>query len=188
MSILTGPKIKAMRDEGLIQITPWSDKNLGPNSYNLTLADTLLWFSEDNRKGTFPLLLTPDVPQPGTEIKIPKEGLILLPGFLYLGRTVEYTRTDGFVPMLEGRSSVGRLGIAIHVTAGFGDDGFAGFWTLEIFCVQPVILYPGIPIAQIYYHSIEGVRDPYNSDKYQNNKGIQESQLWKDIRELKNGK
>jgi deoxycytidine triphosphate deaminase len=58
------------------------------------------------------------------------------------------------VPMLEGRSSTGRLGLFIHVTAGFGDIGFAGFWTLEIFCVQPVKIYPDVEICQIYYHDI----------------------------------
>lgn len=55
----------------------------------------------------------------------PEEGLLLEPDRLYLGRTNEYTYTEGFVPMLEGRSSVGRLGLFIHVTAGFGDVGFA---------------------------------------------------------------
>lgn len=64
---------------------------------------------------------------------IPEEGLLLEPRRLYLGRTNEFTKTDKYIPMLEGRSSTGRLGLFIHVTAGFGDVGFAGFWTLEIF-------------------------------------------------------
>lgn len=111
---------------------------------------------------------------------------MLEPGRLYLGRTVEYTKTDGFVPMLEGRSSVGRLGVYIHVTAGFGDIGFSGYWTLEIQCVQPVRIYPGIEICQIYYHTIEGDyekygKGKYSSGKYQNNTGIQPSLLYKDF-------
>ena len=73
---------------------------------------------------------------------IPEEGLVLEPGRLYLGRTLEYTKTDKYVPMLEGRSSIGRLGLFIHVTAGFGDVGFSGYWTLEIFCIQPIRVYP----------------------------------------------
>ncbi len=64
--------------------------------------------------------------------------------------------------MLEGRSSVGRLGLFIHVTAGFGDVGFAGYWTLEIFCVQPIRIYPNVEICQIYYHDIHGDYDLYS--------------------------
>lgn len=106
---------------------------------------------------------------------------MLEPGRLYLGRTNEFTRTDGFVPMLEGRSSTGRLGLFIHVTAGFGDVGFAGYWTLEIFCVQPIRIYPNVEICQIYYHDIHGEYEPYKSGKYQNNMGIQPSLLYKDF-------
>ena len=111
----------------------------------------------------------------------PPDGLLLEPGTLYVGRTLEYTKTTSFVPMLEGRSSIGRLGLFIHVTAGFGDVGFAGFWTLEIFCVQPIRIYAGVEICQIYYHTIEGEYDLYKSKKYQNNKGIQSSMLYKDF-------
>ena len=126
--------------------------------------------------------------------KIPEEGLILEPGVLYLGRTMEYTKTHKFVPMLEGRSSVGRLGISIHSTAGFGDIGFCGYWTLEISCVQPVRIYPGVEICQIYYHTIgpecdiwipdddnKSVMKYEDSGKYQKNDGIQPSMLWKEF-------
>ena len=101
---------------------------------------------------------------------------------LYLGRTVEYTETHNLVPMLEGRSSVGRLGLFVHVTAGFGDVGFKGYWTLEIFCVQPIKIYPSVEICQIFYHSVEGDVDPYKSGKYQGNKDIQASMLYKDFK------
>lgn len=83
--------------------------------------------------------------------------------------------------MLEGRSFTGRLGLFIHVTAGFGDIGFAGYWTLEIFCVQPVRIYPNVEICQIYYHDIDGKYDLYSSGKYQNNSGIQASLMYKDF-------
>lgn len=114
-------------------------------------------------------------------IVIPDEGMLLEPGRLYLGRTYEYTKTDKYVPMLEGRSSIGRLGLYIHVTAGFGDVGFSGYWTLEIQCIQPVKIYPMVEICQIYYHSIEGEYERYQSGKYQNNSGIQPSMLYKDF-------
>ena len=75
---------------------------------------------------------------------------MLEPNRLYLGRTGEHTETKNLVPMLEGRSSIGRLGLFVHVTAGFGDVGFRGFWTLEIFCVQPIRIYSGLEICQIF--------------------------------------
>ena len=115
------------------------------------------------------------------KIVIPEEGLVLEPNRLYLGRTLEYTKTEKFVPMLEGRSSVGRLGLFVHVTAGFGDIGFAGYWTLEMFCVSPIRIYAGVEICQIYYHAIQGDYEVYQSGKYQNNIGIQPSMLYKDF-------
>ena len=109
---------------------------------------------------------------------IPEEGLVLEPGRLYLGRTLEYTKTDKYVPMLEGRSSIGRLGLFIHVTAGFGDVGFSGYWTLEIFCIQPIRVYPFVEICQIYYHTIEGDYDKYSSSKYNHKKESAQSHIW----------
>ena len=91
--------------------------------------------------------------------------------------------------MLEGRSSVGRLGLFIHVTAGFGDVGFAGYWTLEMFCIHPIVIYPNVEICQIYYHTIQGEYQKYDSGKYQNNTGVQPSMLYKDfLREDGSGK
>src|SRR5690606_11105415 len=89
-------------------------------------------------------------------VTIPEEGFVMQPGKLYLGRTVEFTETRGFVPMLEGRSSIGRLGLFVHVTAGFGDTGFRGFWTLEITAIQPISFYAGVEVCQIYYHHVLG--------------------------------
>jgi dCTP deaminase len=83
--------------------------------------------------------------------------------------------------MIEGRSSVGRLGLFVHVTAGFGDVGFAGFWTLEMFAVQPIRIYPGVSICQIIYHELAGNIREYESDKYQHNRDIQASQLYKEL-------
>jgi dCTP deaminase len=114
-------------------------------------------------------------------VVIPEDGLVLEPGKLYLGRTYEHTATDHYVPMIEGRSSIGRLGLYIHVSAGFGDVGFSGYWTLEMHCIQPVKIYPMVEICQIYYHTIEGDFSAYRSGKYQDNKGIQPSLSYKDF-------
>ena len=129
-----------------IVIDPFDERNLNPNSYNLTLHHELMTYEEvvlDMRKANRV-----------RRIEIPPEGLVLSPNQLYLGRTVERTETHNLVPMIEGRSSIGRLGLFVHVTAGFGDVGFCGYWTLEMFAVQPVRIYPGVPICQIFYHQI----------------------------------
>lgn len=156
-----------------IVIEPFDRSKLNPNSYNLTLHNELLVYDTP--------VLDMKAANPVQRLTIPPEGLLLEPNRLYLGRTKEYTKTTGFVPMLEGRSSIGRLGLVVHVTAGFGDVGFAGYWTLEMFCIHPIIIYPDVEICQIYYHTIQGDYEPYSSGKYQNNTDIQPSLLYRDF-------
>lgn len=170
--ILSGKEIANHIGKEII-IEPYDPKRLNPNSYNLSLHNELLVYEND--------VLDMKIPNPTKKLIIPEEGLLLEPNKLYLGRTNEFTKTDKFVPMLEGRSSTGRLGLFIHVTAGFGDVGFAGYWTLEIFCVQPIIIYPNVECCQIYYHDIHGEYEPYSSGKYQNNTEIQASRLYMDF-------
>jgi dCTP deaminase len=93
---------------------------------------------------------------PTIDVAVPDDGLLLLPGILYLASTVEYTETLVHVPYLDGRSSVGRLGVSIHVTAGRGDVGFKNHWTMEIWVVQPVRVYAGVKIGQLTYHTVDG--------------------------------
>ena len=170
--ILSGKEIHRQIGKQIVN-EPFDEKKLNPNSYNLTLADELLVYDQT--------VLDMKQPNSTSRLTIPEEGLVLEPHRLYLGRTEEYTRTEGYVPMLEGRSSTGRLGLFIHVTAGFGDVGFAGYWTLEIFCVQPIRIYPHVEICQIYYHDIHGEYEPYRSGKYQHNTGIQPSLMYRDF-------
>lgn len=173
--ILSGREIARQVEQGNIFIDPFDPKKVNPNSYNLSLHNELLVYQDG--------VLDMKKPNPTSILTIPQEGFQLEPGRLYLGRTREFTSTSKFVPMLEGRSSTGRLGLCIHVTAGFGDIGFAGYWTLEIHCIHPLMIYPGIDICQIYYHTIEGDFDLYSSGKYQNNTGIQPSLMYKDFEE-----
>ncbi|MDQ2086152.1 dCTP deaminase [Herbivorax sp. ANBcel31] len=170
--ILSGKEIESKIGKEII-IEPFNKERINPNSYNLRLHNELIIYEEK--------LLDMKKPNKTKRVIIPEEGLVLEPNKLYLGRTLEYTKTDKYVPMLEGRSSIGRLGLFIHVTAGFGDIGFSGFWTLEIFSVQPIKIYPNVEICQIYYHTIKGDYEKYSSGKYQNNKGIQPSLLYKDF-------
>ena len=171
--ILSGKEIVTQVNEGNIFISDFDAKLVNPNSYNLRLHNELLIYTDD--------VLDMKKPLHTKTLIIPEEGLVLQPGQLYLGRTCEKTGTDQYVPMLEGRSSVGRLGLFIHVTAGFGDIGFSGFWTLEIQCIKPVKIYPMVEICQIYYHTIEGAFEGYHSGKYQNNAGIQPSLFYQDF-------
>ena len=178
--ILSGLEIEKEIAKGNIVITPYNRGFLNPNSYNLRLHDELLIYDE-------PAL---DMKKPNSYrmIKIPESGYLLRPGRVYLGRTLEYTETKTLVPMLEGRSSVGRLGLSIHITAGFGDVGFSGFWTLELHCIEPIRIYPFVEICQIYYHTIEGEYVSYKSGKYQNNTGVQPSMMYLDFEKQKHEK
>ena len=170
--ILTGPEIRERLNKEIF-ITPFVESRLNPNSYNLTLADELMVYDCET--------LDMKRPNPASTFRIPEEGYVLQPGKLYLARTNEFTRTENLVPMLEGRSSIGRLGLYVHVTAGFGDVGFAGYWTLEMHCVHPIRVYKDVEICQIFYHSILGKVIRYTSGKYQDNTGVQASRLWMDF-------
>ena len=170
--ILSGKEIIERKGKDIL-IDPFNENQVNPNSYNLRLHNELLVYDTP--------VLDMKEDNPAKKITIPEDGLLLDSRKLYLGRTMEYTETHNLVPMLEGRSSIGRLGLFVHITAGFGDVGFKGYWTLEIFCVQPIKIYPSIEICQIFYHSVEGDYTPYQNGKYQGNKDIQTSMLYKDF-------
>ena len=169
--ILSGHEIQHRLGDDIL-IEPFEASHLNPNSYNLTLHDELMIYEE--------VVLDMAKANRVRRIHIPEEGMVLSPNQLYLGRTVEHTVTHNLVPQIEGRSSVGRLGLFVHVTAGFGDVGFSGYWTLEIFAVQPVRIYPNIPICQIFYHEVAGQLSEYCS-KYQHNHDIQPSLLFEEL-------
>ena len=159
-----------------IVIEPFDKSNLGTNSYDVHLGKTLATYK--NR------VLDAKVHNTIDTFEIGPEGIVLEPGTLYLGVTEEYTETHAAVPFLEGKSSIGRLGIDIHATAGKGDVGFCNSWTLEISCVQPVRVYAGMPIGQLIYFLVEGdILNYYNKKK--NAKYIErttkpvESMMWK---------
>ena len=173
MGILTCSEIKKEIKKGNIEIKPFNEKNLNPNGYNITLADEIVVYKNA-------VLDAKKVNETET-LKIPEEGMVLYPGVLYLARTVEYTNTKNHVPMLEGRSSTGRLGINIHICAGAGDVGFAGTWTLEISVIHPVRIYAGMQVGQIMYHEISGKNDNPYRGKYQNQFKVKSSHLYEDF-------
>jgi dCTP deaminase len=169
--ILSGKKIQQEVEEGRIKISPFNPEHVGPNSYDFTLADDL------------PLVLGRSVHtkyEPkyyALDMVSADGGFYLSPGNLYLAKTAESMGSDNYVPMIEGRSSIGRLGIFIHVTAGFGDIGYHGQWTLEIMVVRPTVLYPGDRIGQVYFHAIDGDIELYNG-RYQGGESMV-SKGWK---------
>lgn len=170
--ILSGDEIRK-RLGGDIIIEPFEEEHLNPNSYNLSLSNQLKVYDQ------FPLDAKG---QNETKlITIPESGLMLEPGRLYLASTNEYTETRDLVPRLDGRSSVGRLGIFVHITAGFGDVGFRGRWTLELACLHPVIIYPNIRICQISFHAVCGDTGIEYEGRYQDSNTTEpvESRLYK---------
>lgn len=175
--ILTEKEIEERIGDGKIVIDPYSPDQLNPNSYNLTLHDEFLMYDE--------VLLDARRENRYHFEKLPESGFVLVPGTLYLGRTVERTHTvEGLVPMIEGRSSIARLGIQIHLAAGFGDTGFDGTWTLELSAVQRVRIYAGLEICQIFWIETKGICNTTYKGKYQGEARILPSLLYK---ELQNG-
>lgn len=146
--ILTDSQILDEMKRGTIVIDPFDPGSLGSNSYDVHLGKTLATYRDE--------VLDARVHNKVDYLEIPDDGLILLPHRFYLGVTQEYTETHRHVPFLEGKSSIGRLGIDIHATAGKGDIGFCNTWTLEISVKLPVRVYAGMPIGQLIYFEVQG--------------------------------
>lgn len=179
MSILSKFEISRRVNNGEIVIQPYNAARLNPNSYNLSLADKLLIYATNTYYrvgGLVHCVLDAAKENKTEEMTIPEEGLVLEPGTLYLGSTAEWTEAYNLVPLLEGRSSLARLGLQVHLSAGWGDCGFKGHWTLELSVVQPLKIYPGMEICQIAYHTLEGPPDYYRG-RYQGQRGPTASRL-----------
>lgn len=178
--MLTANEILRQMKKGNIGIEPFDRKCLNPNSYNVHLSSKLKVYNHN---------AVLDLKKKNTcynEIIIPEEGFILLPNTLYIGATKEVISSDKFISAIDGRSSIGRLGIQIHLTAGFGDVGFHGTYTLEITAVQPVRIYPDIQIAQVYFEKPDGKVDFLYNGRYQGQKDPTESRYALDAGKIEN--
>lgn len=163
---------------------------VNPNSYNLRLGNELKVYDVPIIKPELrhsvglaesdwdQFALDPRRNNVTKNIPFPEEGVILKPDRLYLGRTHEYTESFNCRPCVAGRSSIGRLGLFIHVTAGYGDVGFKGTWTLEMVVVHPVRIYPLMSICQIDYATVSARHRPYMSKKYQGQRDVTASRLY----------
>lgn len=168
--ILTASEIQKCVASGEIAIDPFIPSHLGPNSYDVRLASDLCRVFPSYGRGSMgELTVEPlDVMKPYETEKftIPGTGTILMPGQLYLGSTIERTHSPNHVPMYEGRSTMARYGIVSHLSAGFGDLGFNGNWTLEITVTLPTRLYPGMRIGQVYFLEVQGQIDRRYGGRY----------------------
>lgn len=157
--ILTGSAIAEAFEQDHIRILPWSPEQLGPNSYDVRLGPEV-WTYDRDRIDT---VLDSKKRNRGRYHQIGEAGFIVRPGQLYLMHTIERIWSDRYVPQIDGKSSIGRLGIAVHVTAGRGDTGFDGQYTLEVFSVaHSVRLYAGMRIGQVFFHAVQGEPQDYS--------------------------
>ena len=161
--ILSGLKIKEEVKNNRVFIEPYDDLLLNPNSYNYRLGDTLLEIDDD--------IIDPKKETKHKVIKLTKEGYVLKPHKLYLGSTYERIGSNTYVTQLIGRSSIGRLGLFLQVTAPLGHVGCNHNWTLELKAVQPLRVYPGMRIGQVTFWKIDGdIEKTYKNGKYNYNK------------------
>lgn len=169
--MLSGEEILKQMAEGNIVVKPFDKSCVGPNSYYLHMADELVVYDED--------VLECKKKNKTRKITIPEEGYVLRPGELYLSRTLEYTETNHFVPILNGRLSLATLGISVHNTASFGDNGFKGTWTLQLSCVKPVRIYPRMRVCQLCYFPLVGKETLYTG-KYLGQMDATPSRIYED--------
>ena len=159
--ILTGPQIESAVHGGDIVIRPFRKRQLEPNSYDFRLGNRCCVYvsktldaAKENKTRTF---------------TIPKTGLVLQPERIYLVNTEETMGSARYVPIIRGRSSVGRLGIFIDITADLIDLGSINQWTLQMHAVHPVRVYPGMLIGQVTFWRTFGRRVQYNG-KYRHHR------------------
>ena len=170
--ILTGQKIAQEVKAGKIHIVPFSKAQINPNSYDFRLGKTIKTYVSKT--------LDAKLENKTVSMEIPPEGIVLQPDTLYLGHTEEVMGSENYVPIIRGRSSVGRLGIFVNITADLIDIGSINQWTLQLHVVQPVRVYPGMLIGQVTFWRTSGDIELYEG-KYQWSRGPAESQLYKDF-------
>lgn len=170
--ILTGSEILKNVKEQKIVIDPFKDEQLNPNSYNFTLGSKLLVYNN--------YILDAKQNNEVREIDIPSGGLTLASGTVYLGCTQEIIGSDYFVPIIRGRSSIGRLGLFINITADLIDIGSIGRITLQLNAVQPVTIYPGMQIGQVTFWKPLGDIKKYNG-RYAGAREAEVSKMYMDF-------
>jgi dCTP deaminase len=150
VSILTGKEIRRQIELGRIKVEPFDPSLINPNSIDVRLGPKLLWRFVDW-----------ETSRSWAEWDLSVAEFALTPRVVVLGSTLERTFAPYHVPVIEGKSSLGRQFVSPHFTAGYGDVGFDGQWTLELHSLLPFVLKPGMKIGQIAFHTVEGEIVPY---------------------------
>lgn len=171
--MLSGIEILKQVELGNIEIIPFNKTQVNPNSYNLTLGKELFVYTETE--------LDCAKINSGKSFVIPPEGFVLQPGEFYIANTNEYTKTHSFIPQISGRSSIGRIGLTVHLASGFGEVGFEGKWTLILSVLVPVRVYPDMQIGQIYYFPVTGEYEKKYKGRYQTLTSSSGSKLYQDF-------
>ncbi|HLC54566.1 MAG TPA: dCTP deaminase [Candidatus Nanoarchaeia archaeon] len=190
MGILVDSAIVEAVKRGDILIEPFSRSRVGPNSLDVCLAEILAQYDDETLDSASENRVS--------YLKIPQEGFVLKPDDFYLGVTVECVGSSRYVPLLEGKSSAGKLSINVHSNAGFGDLGFIGHWTFNITVARPVRIYARMPIAQISFHEAVGgcqLEIPYSLKRgganymngFQENPRPTPSGMWKNFLKSNDG-
>ncbi|WNE95503.1 deoxycytidine deaminase [Streptomyces luomodiensis] len=151
--ILTGSRITQAVADGDIVIDPFDESAVNPNSYNYRIGPTIRTYDEK--------VVDAHSPPATEEQTIPAGGLVLQPSRVYLATTKEVIGSDRFVPSLIGRSSLGRLGVFLQISADLGNLGAVHRWTLEITVCQPVHIVPDMIMGQVSFWVPRGERTPY---------------------------
>lgn len=175
--ILADKRIKEEIANGNIIISPFDEKYLNPNSVDLTLNPIFRVYTSN----------VLDVKQDNQSIalEMAEEGFVLNPGSVYLYACNEKIGIKGnLAAKVEGKSSLGRLGLFIHVTAGWIDSGFQGSLVLELVATQPIRVYPNMKICQIAFYETTEVETGYDKkegSKYMNQEGVVASKMHKNF-------
>lgn len=171
--ILSGKNIEKEVLNGNIIISPFDKKMINPNSYDFRLGNTLKIYKNK--------ILDSREYNPVETIEIPESGYILESDKIYLGHTIEKIGSNHYVPIIRGRSSMGRLGLFVHITADLIDLGSVNQYTLMLHAVQGLKIYPGMKVGQVTFWEITGDKTLY-SGKYQGSVGPVESQSHRDTK------
>lgn len=185
--ILTGDAIVSAYHNGDIVISNFDESRVNPNSYNLRLSNEfkryMISYKDDEYIDISKGCKTQDIMKVINGELVRPDNLYLKPGEFVLGTTIESIFTDKYIPIITGRSSVGRYSISVHQEAGFGDVGFSGRWTLQISTQLPVMLKAGMDVCQVYFITPHGpINGRLYNGKYQHADGPIESRLYEDYR------
>jgi dCTP deaminase len=166
-SVLSDGTIRELVESGRIKIDPWDPGLVQPASVDLRLGDSFRVFH--NHRTTAIDLREPPTNLTEEVVASAEDGFVIHPGEFCLGRTLEWVELPAdIVARIEGKSSLGRLGLIVHATAGFCDPGWRGTLTLELNNLTrvPIKLYPGLLIAQLSFMTLDRAAErPYGSDE-----------------------